>query len=69
LVLAFETAQQKLKTLKSKPSNTILLEFYALYKQATMGDVQGARPGCFVVLTFVLLCLLLHSCSSVCFFV
>lgn len=28
-----------------KPSNDLKLEFYALYKQATEGDVSGKRPG------------------------
>ena len=28
-----------------KPSNEVKLEFYALYKQATEGDVSGKRPG------------------------
>ncbi|KAA1172712.1 acyl-CoA-binding protein [Marinobacter salinexigens] len=28
-----------------KPSNELKLEFYALYKQATDGDVSGKRPG------------------------
>lgn len=28
-----------------KPSNELKLEFYALYKQATEGDVTGKRPG------------------------
>ncbi|MGF2734390.1 acyl-CoA-binding protein [Marinobacter sp. DUT-1] len=28
-----------------KPSNEMKLEFYALYKQATEGDVSGNRPG------------------------
>ncbi|MBL3556031.1 MULTISPECIES: acyl-CoA-binding protein [Marinobacter] len=28
-----------------KPSNELKLEFYALYKQATEGDVNGKRPG------------------------
>lgn len=28
-----------------KPSNELKLEFYALYKQATEGDVSGKRPG------------------------
>ncbi|OEY67916.1 acyl-CoA-binding protein [Marinobacter sp. X15-166B] len=27
------------------PSNELKLEFYALYKQATEGDVRGTRPG------------------------
>lgn len=29
----------------AKPSNELKLEFYALYKQATEGDVSGKRPG------------------------
>lgn len=28
-----------------KPSNDMKLEFYALYKQATEGDVKGKKPG------------------------
>lgn len=28
-----------------KPSNDLKLEFYALYKQATEGDIRGKRPG------------------------
>lgn len=28
-----------------KPSNELKLEFYALYKQATEGDVNGKKPG------------------------
>ncbi len=28
-----------------KPSNEMKLEFYALFKQATAGDVSGKRPG------------------------
>ncbi|MDP4547719.1 MAG: acyl-CoA-binding protein [Marinobacter sp.] len=28
-----------------QPSNELKLEFYALYKQATEGDVTGKRPG------------------------
>ena len=28
-----------------KESKTLLLQIYALYKQATEGDVQGKRPG------------------------
>ncbi len=43
----FEDAQQRVKTLKSAPSNDTLLELYALYKQATAGDVSGSRPGMF----------------------
>ena len=28
-----------------QPSNDMKLEFYALYKQATVGDAGGKRPG------------------------
>ncbi|WP_166266810.1 acyl-CoA-binding protein [Marinobacter caseinilyticus] len=28
-----------------KPSNELKLEFYALFKQASEGDVTGKRPG------------------------
>ena len=31
--------------MSSAPSNDDLLELYALYKQATAGDVSGSRPG------------------------
>jgi diazepam-binding inhibitor (GABA receptor modulating acyl-CoA-binding protein) len=41
----FEASQAKVKTLASTPSNEFLLELYALYKQATAGDVDGKRPG------------------------
>lgn len=41
----FETAQVNVKKLRSTPSNDELLELYSLYKQATQGDVSGARPG------------------------
>ncbi len=41
----FEDAQKRVKTLTSAPSNELLLELYALFKQATTGDVSGSRPG------------------------
>ena len=41
----FASAQTRVKTLKTTPGPEELLELYALYKQATVGDVQGARPG------------------------
>jgi carboxylesterase len=41
----FEDAQKRVKELKSAPSNDVLLELYALYKQGTAGDVTGSRPG------------------------
>ncbi|GBF05741.1 acyl-CoA-binding protein [Deinococcus aerius] len=44
---AFERAQQDVQGLSRKPGNDILLKLYALYKQGTVGDVTGARPGGF----------------------
>lgn len=41
----FESAQARVKSLASAPGNADLLELYALFKQATVGDVQGSRPG------------------------
>lgn len=41
----FRTAQERVKTLSTRPSNDTLLELYSLFKQATEGDVQGKRPG------------------------
>jgi acyl-CoA-binding protein len=41
----FEDAQTRVKKLASAPSTDDLLELYALYKQATAGDVSGSRPG------------------------
>ena len=41
----FANAQERIKTLRAAPSNENLLELYSLFKQATVGDVQGKRPG------------------------
>ncbi len=41
----FEQAQKDVKTLTKRPSNEELLTLYSLFKQATDGDVKGARPG------------------------
>lgn len=41
----FRSAQERVKTLGTRPSNDTLLELYSLFKQATEGDVQGKRPG------------------------
>jgi diazepam-binding inhibitor (GABA receptor modulator, acyl-CoA-binding protein) len=41
----FADAQDRVKKLTERPSNDELLELYAFYKQATEGDVAGARPG------------------------
>ena len=43
----FEAASQRAQQLPAKPSNLVLLQLYALYKQATEGDVSGTRPGGF----------------------
>ena len=42
---AFETAVEDVKALNRDPGNDAKLRLYALYKQATVGDVQGKRPG------------------------
>ncbi len=41
----FEAAVSASKTLPERPDNATLLKLYALYKQATSGDVEGKRPG------------------------
>lgn len=45
LAAKFEDAQKRVKQLSKSPSNDDLLALYALYKQATAGDVSGSRPG------------------------
>ncbi|MCA9567762.1 MAG: acyl-CoA-binding protein [Myxococcales bacterium] len=44
---AFQAAADRVKSLKSSPSNAELLKLYALFKQGSVGDVQGSRPGAF----------------------
>lgn len=44
---AFQEAVKRSKQLSQRPSNDILLQIYALYKQATQGDVVGDRPSGF----------------------
>ncbi|MCD6734484.1 MAG: acyl-CoA-binding protein [Burkholderiaceae bacterium] len=41
----FEQAVAESKTLPERPDNMTLLKLYALYKQASAGDVEGKRPG------------------------
>ncbi|TGE29658.1 acyl-CoA-binding protein [Hymenobacter metallicola] len=43
----FEAAAQRAQQLPTKPNNMVLLQLYALYKQASEGDVSGDRPGGF----------------------
>lgn len=45
LVEEFEAAVKRVNTLPSAPSNNVLLDLYGLYKQATVGDASGKRPG------------------------
>ena len=42
---AFDAAVAESKNLPERPDNMTLLKIYALYKQATAGDVEGKRPG------------------------
>jgi len=44
---AFKKAAADIKTLTTQPSNNDLLELYALYKQATVGDCNTDKPGMF----------------------
>jgi len=41
----FEAAVENSQSISRRPSNQTLLKLYGLYKQATEGDVAGARPG------------------------
>ncbi|MEX2235491.1 MAG: acyl-CoA-binding protein [Cyclobacteriaceae bacterium] len=43
----FTSAVTLSRELTSRPSNEVLLDLYALYKQATEGDVTGERPAGF----------------------
>ncbi len=45
LKAAFEKASGEAQHLPQKPDNATLLQLYAYYKQATLGDVSGKRPG------------------------
>ncbi|MBB6461636.1 acyl-CoA-binding protein [Flammeovirga kamogawensis] len=44
---AFKDAQERVNQLPAKPSNDHLLQLYALFKQASVGDVNTERPGGF----------------------
>lgn len=43
----FETAAQEAQKLSRRPDNDTMLKLYALYKQSTVGDAGGKRPGMF----------------------
>jgi acyl-CoA-binding protein len=44
LAQRFAEAQAKIKPVTGL-GNDVMLDMYALYKQATAGDVSGSRPG------------------------
>ena len=41
----FKSATERATQLPKRPTNDILLQLYALYKQGNEGDVTGDRPG------------------------
>ena len=41
----FTQAQAAVKEFTKDPGNDVKLQLYALFKQATSGDVAGKRPG------------------------
>jgi len=41
----FNKAAEEVKNLKEQPAQDDMLKIYALYKQATVGDVNTDRPG------------------------
>lgn len=44
---SFEKAAADVQKLTKRPDDEDMLRLYALYKQASAGDVQGERPGAF----------------------
>ena len=43
----FHAAADAVQALAEDPGNDVKLRLYALYKQATVGDASGKRPGLF----------------------
>jgi acyl-CoA-binding protein len=41
----FESAAAESKKLEERPDNDTLLKIYSLYKQGSVGNVEGRRPG------------------------
>lgn len=41
----FQQAAEDSKKLSKRPDNNTLLKLYSLYKQSTVGDISGSRPG------------------------
>jgi acyl-CoA-binding protein len=44
-----EAAVKRVNALKTAPNTTDMLALYALFKQASVGDATGSRPGIFDV--------------------
>ena len=47
LLSQFVQAQQDVTDLLERPDNSTMLKLYALFKQATQGDVTGEEPSSF----------------------
>ncbi|KAG9508880.1 Acyl-CoA-binding protein [Fragariocoptes setiger] len=45
----FNKAAEDIKNLKARPTDEELLEMYALFKQATVGDCNTPKPGMFAL--------------------
>ena len=45
--VVFEKAAVAVKSLPQRPDNETLLQLYALYKQGSVGNVAGDKPGFF----------------------
>jgi len=43
----FEAATVAAKSLPERPDNDMMLQLYALYKQGSVGDISGDKPGFF----------------------
>ncbi|XP_058065839.1 acyl-CoA-binding protein homolog [Anopheles bellator] len=43
----FNESAEKVKTFTKRPTDVELLELYALFKQATVGDNETEKPGMF----------------------
>ena len=41
----FQSAAERAPKLPKRPPNDILLQLYALFKQVSVGNVEGDRPG------------------------
>ena len=41
----FEKAAEEVMALVERPDDKTLLRLYGLYKQATLGNIKGKRPG------------------------